>query len=80
METDLNYFLSSNDTVNSILFNFTNNGTVETGYIVPPVSGVPVTGMDAVISIMVIQTIILVVILWYQMRGYKHWSGGGGNS
>jgi len=79
METDLNYFLSNNDTVNSILFNFTNQTPVSSGYIDFPKSGVPVTGMDIVITFMIIQTICMFVILWYQMRGYKHWSGGGGN-
>jgi len=81
MQTDLNWFMNQSDILNqSISINL--SGTMNespvflTGIIEQP--PVFVWGLDSVIMFLIVITIIEIVRLWYDMRAYKHITGGGG--
>lgn len=69
MDTDLNTWLGNSAAqIQDIPLNITVNGTVQTGYIqMPPLN---VWGLDALVIFQIIQTVILMFLLYYAMR-YK---------
>jgi hypothetical protein len=71
MRTDLNVWLNdTNQTIQQLPFYFANNssGINEGNLSLPPLE---VTGLDQVISFQIVQTVILMFILYYTWRTWR---------
>lgn len=68
MRTDLNVWMNDiNETVRQVPFYFANNSSgIYEGQAIFPVQ--EIIGMDVVIGILILQSVVLIMILYYQWR------------